>query len=194
MKIPKNAQRAYAIASFIGTTLKCYDTEDTDLHKLELQCKKAMKVFSIKAGTDETMALADRLVAVWQDLQDNYSYTIDEDSLPALIEGISMIVSPKDFKDFFGVVPFYKAQHQYYVDYPNIMRSVNGMNSSLNNLLGTQSVRMVKPKVVVPKVKKPKPKSKAQKAHEKRVEEARMRAINVKSFLRDRIAKAKGEK
>lgn len=75
------------------------------------------------------------------------------------------------------------------------MRSVNGMNSSLNALLGTKSVHLQKPKVIVPKVKKPKSKSKSkkQKAHEKRVEEEKQRVVNVKSFLRDRVAKAKGE-
>ncbi len=192
-KIPKNTQRAYAVASFLGATLKEYDVDSPELHKLDLQAKKAMKVFSVQVGKAATMELANRLVVVWQDLHDNHSHKIDEDSLPALIEGISMIIPPKEFKEFFGIVPFYKHRHQYYVDYPNIMRSVNGMNSSLNELLGTKSVHLQKPKVIVPKVKKPKPKSKKQKLHEKRVEEEKQRVVNVKSFLRDRVAKAKGE-
>lgn len=63
-KIPKNVQRAYAVASFLGATLKEYEVDNPELHKLELQAKKAMKVFSVKVGKTATMELANRLVVV----------------------------------------------------------------------------------------------------------------------------------
>ena len=189
--VPKNIKRAYAVASYIGASLKAYTVDDPELHKLELQCKKAMAVFSKKVGKDGTMELANKLGDLWQELGDKHSHTIDEDSVPALIEGISMIVSPKEFKTFLGVPQYYKDRHQYYKDYPKIMDSVNSLNYKLNELLGTKSVTLQKPKVKVPKVKKPREKSKAQKRHEAEVLAEEQRVESVTKFLRDRIAKAK---
>ena len=190
-KIPKNVQRAYAIASYIGASLKVYEVADPELHQLELQCKRAMRVYSAKAGKQQTLALADKLGDLWQELGGKYSHTIDENSVPALIEGISMIISPKDFKDFIGVSPYYKHRHQYYADYWKIMDSANSLNWKLNELLGTKSVVMQKPKVIKPKIKKERTKTKKLNKHEKQIIADREKNERITSFLRDRIKSAR---
>lgn len=195
-KPSKNTQRAYAIASYIGASLKTYEVNDPELDRLHLQVKRAMRVYTKKVGADATLALADKLGDLWVELGAKHSATIDEDSVPALIEAFCMVLPPKEFKDFLGIPPYYKEEHQFGKHYKAIMKSTNGLNSELNKLLGTKSVIMQKPKIKVPKIKKPrvKVKSKAQKAHEKRIADERGRQERVSGFLRDRIAKNKGQK
>lgn len=189
----KNIKRAYAIASYMATSLKAYKQESVELQRLELQCLRAMRVFTKQFGYNETMLLSKDLGDLWQYLYDNHSSTIDEDSVPALIEAMGMIIHPKDHKDFLGVPTYNDETNQHNKHYNAIMGSVNAMNWELNKLLGTKSVTLQKPKPKKVKVKRPKVKSKAQKAHEKRIEDEKQRVERVTSFLRDRVAKARGE-
>ena len=187
----KNAKRAYAVASYIGASLKAYEVSDPELDRIALQTKRAMQVYSYKMGKEATLELADKLGDLWQELGDKYSHTIDEDNVPALIEGIAMIMPPKEFKQFFGVSPYYKEEHQNCKDYRKIMDSVNNLNHELNKLLGTKSVVMQKPKIKSTEVKKPKGKTKAQLKHEAEVQRIADEKAKKKKALQEMIAKAK---
>jgi len=200
-KIPKSVSKAFAIATYISTTL--HDMEgyqDEELEVLHLRSNNAMKVFSAKVGHHQYWEISDKLGDIWVELAKRNDGEIKEESLPALVECMCMLIHPKNFKEFFGVAPYVRDRHIYFSDYANIALATLELDKALNDLLGTKSYVLQKPKAKVVKAKKKKERSKnkkpvktkqkPQRVIKKLIEKKERKEENMKS-LRERIAEAK---
>ena len=186
----RNIQRMFAVTSYIGATLKAYDIENYELTRLQKQCNKAMNVYAIKTGSVHYNELSDKLGDIWGELGKKHNNVIEEDSVPALVEAIGMLVLPKDYKDFLGLSQYTTDVSNCGKDYSSIAESVLALNESINGLLGTKSVTLMKPKEKK-KVKKVRTKSTKLNAHQKEVLEIQQRNERVTASLKDMIAKAR---
>jgi len=198
-KIPKNINKSFAIATFIATVLRDLEPyPDAELKKLHLQSKRAMNVFYSKVGDYQYHTLLEKLSAIWKELADRNENTMKEESIPVLVECLAMIITPKDFREFFATKAYVRDRHIYFMDYKNIALGTLELDKELNKLLGTKSYGLIKPKEVVVKVKKPKnkkekkrkEKTKPNRVIKKLVEKKERKKKNL-SALADRIAKAK---
>ncbi len=198
-KPPRNYQKAFALSTFIKSTLKDYDsTKEPEIAQIDLQCQRLMNVYFIEGGKKHFDELSDKLGDIWVYLLTrNENNSIKEDDVPALIECMCMIIPPKDFKDMFGVDPYMRDRHMYYQSYPIIVDNVMELDKELNNLLGTKPYALMKPKEKEVKVKKEREKSK-KKSKEKTVSSKKIKAVKKKKAhannmqtIRERIAQAK---
>ena len=199
MRVPRNIQKAFSLSTYIATILKDFDSsKHPEITQLRLQSKRVMQVFYSKVGNINYHELSDKLGDIWEKLDKKHGGTIKEESLPALIDCMCMIVHPNDFKKMFGVKPYHRDRHYYFKEYPEIAMAVLDLDYELNALFGTKPYALQKPKEKVVKAKKARDKSK-KKAKVKTVSSKKVKTVMKKKAkhaenilsLRERIAQAK---
>lgn len=195
----RNYQKAFALSTFIASTLKDYDTsKDREILSIYNQSKQVMQSYHPISGVDHFNELTDKLGNIWVYLLTrNESNSIKEDDVPALIEAMCMIIAPLEFENMFGIKPYIRDRHIYYTAYPLIVSNVMELDKELNKLLGTKPYSIVKPKKEVVKAKKERDKSK-KKVKEKIVNANKLKKSTARkskdknmTTLRDMIAKSK---
>ena len=122
-----------------------------------------MQVFFTQAGPKIYWDLSNQCGNIWEKCGEDNKKGIAIERLPVFIECLSMIIPPKDFKDFLGVNPYIKNKHMYFKDYKNIAFNVLEMNDGLNELLETKSYVLFKPKVKEVKIKEKRERDKKKK-------------------------------
>ena len=152
--IPKNVKKAFAIATYIATALHAFEeahTLEEELIKLQLQVARAMKVFGAIGGTEMYLYLSDKNGDMWETLSQKNGFMLKEESLPLLVEYLCMLIPPKDFKEFIGVLPYSRERHLYMTEYPMVVKSVIMLNEELNSFYGTKFYTLPLPKKEVTK-------------------------------------------
>lgn len=190
----KATNKMFAIASIIGATLKSSNTGDPKLLNLAVQSNKAMQVYSIKVGHTAYWEVSEAIKKIWFALAEKHENKLEHDEVPVFIQYVCMLVPENNFKSFLMVPPYTINKELSKEKNLAIVKSVLDLDNELNKLFGTRAHTVTKPKQKIAKLKKQRDKSK-KKQKEKTVSRSKLkeaeRKQNVRSFLRDRIAKAK---
>lgn len=197
MKVPpKTAQRAYAVASFIITSLRFNDDKDAALARVHLQAVRAMKVFAHKSPKPWFDEFINKLGDFWEAAGVKYDMKIEIKDSDVLVEALCCILPPKEFKSFFATSPYETKKSESSSEFRKACFIAAELSDMLNDFLGTKPAFVDLPKKKKVKEKKPRPKSKKQKLHEKRQAEAieaKKKKEEVRQKLKDIVAAAKAK-
>jgi hypothetical protein len=186
--------KAFAIASVIGAVLVSNQNGEPKLLALQVQINRAMKVFSIKAGYKLYWTVSNQIGKFWDEIAKRHQNTILEEEVPKFVEYLCMLIPPKDFKTFLGLSPYRTSINIDNETNRNILKSILLLDQQLNDFIGTKAYTLTKPKEKIQKIKKKRDISKKKKKilqpTRNQIKE-RERHAKVKSFLKDKIAKAK---
>ena len=192
MKTPsKNTQRAYAVTTFMMTSLIDKEYSNLELKKIHMQCARAMRVFSAKVDPSWFESFIDAIGDIWERIGPKGDFKIKASDAGVLVEAFSYLITPKDHKDFLGVAPYSDSTTHNSESFKRALSIALAADTQLNELLGTKSVALRRPKVKKAKVKKPREKSKKQKKHEEEVLRIANAKRKKKETLREMIRKAK---
>ena len=187
-------KKAFAIASIIGSALHDNRTSIVKLNILKLQASKAMKVYAKKVGLKEYFILTEQIAQIFEQLEKKHSNEIPIEQMPVFIELICNLIPPDHFKKFLVVSPYSTGSVEMEpAIYASVCNSILELDNSLNKLLNTEPYTLPIRKKKVQKIRQPTIKKKeptVKKKRQKVIREAKRRK-KVKSFLKDRIAKAK---
>ena len=190
-----NTKKAFAIASIIGSAFHDNRTSIIRLNTLKMQSKKAMQVYAKKVGLKEYFKLTDEIASIFDKLEQKHNNNIPIEQMPVFIELICNLIPPDHFKKYFAIGPYSTGSVEMEpAVYASVCNSVIELDSGLNKLLNTKPYTLPIRKKKVQKIAKPDSKKKK----EPTIKKKRMKVIReaqrkkrVKSFLKDRIAKAK---
>jgi hypothetical protein len=195
-KPDKPTIKAFAIALAIGSILKSYSNGDPRIVALQLQIRRASRVFSMKAGSKMYFDIADKVGKSWQAMLNKNDYIITEEDTIQFVEFLGFLISPEHYKKFLGVSQYRANLKTEPEAYRKIAVDVLQYEHELNRVLGTKpytmSIFKKKEKVKVKKERsKPnKSKTKTKAISGSKLKEAQRKA-SVRSFLRDKIKQAK---
>ncbi|MEA3523317.1 MAG: hypothetical protein U9R50_10100 [Campylobacterota bacterium] len=193
----RSTQKMFAVASCIGSALKAMDDKSDFYKLLDRQVNLGMKVFN-KKDPEMYWKISKDVSEVWGELAKERSNTIPEDTIVELVNAFSNLVPEKAFKAFLkhpqpslGNIEMSKEHFKAICD------SALRLDTRFNELFGTKSYRVPLPVIKKEKIKKTRDKSKKV-IKEKTISKSKLkeakRKENVRSFLKDRIAKAKENK
>ena len=192
MKVPsKNIQRAYAVTTFMMTSLRDKEYETLEIKKIHMQCARAMRVFASKVDPAWFDEFIDKIGDIWEGVGPKGEFKIKSKDAGVLVEAFSYLITPKDHKDFIGVSPYSNSETHDTESFKRALSIALAADTQLNKFIGTKSVVLQKPKVRIVKVKKPKEKSKKQKKHEEEILRVANAKIEKKATLQAMIRKAK---
>ncbi len=194
MKKPsKNTKKCFLIASFMGSVMKAHQPDIRELQILHRQIDRAMKVYSVTAGKQEYHDLTSEGFKIWKVLSEEYSTRLESDEVEIFVDLMGTLIPPKNYEEYLAVPPFISIKNLEPETMLRVCKSLLALNGLVNELLGTSSYRVPLPTVKKVKVKRVRDKSKRVKKDEvvskSKLKEAERKG-NVRSFLRDRIAKA----
>lgn len=176
----------------MGSVMKAHQPEVRELQILHRQINRAMKVYSITAGKQEYFDLTTEGFKIWKILSEEYSTRLESDEVEIFIDLMGTLVPPKNYEEYLAVPPFISIKKLEPETMLRVCKSLLALDGLVNDLLGTTSYRVPLPAMKKVKVKKERDKSKKVKKDEvvskSKLKEAE-RKSNVRSFLRDRIAK-----
>lgn len=194
--IPRNVKHAFLISSYMGSVLK-YNKEGTpQLNALHRRINQGMQRFAIIGGSRAYNELSNEGARIWKELSEVHHTLLKGNETEIFVEMLGSLMSPKNHKDFLGMDHFKTKERVDDDKYAAMCYSVLDLNDKVNELLGTksQAYPLLKPKVKKEKKKREKStKKKDTKVSRTKLKEAERRAKS-RSFLRDRIAKAKSNK
>ncbi len=197
-KLTPEINKCFALASVIGASLYANHDGNIRLNALVLQSRQAMRVYASKVGMRKFHFMTDEVAKLFEKLTANHGTTIKIDEMPIFIESLCTLIPPQHFKKFFGISPFRTNIHTMRPEkYASISNSLLKLNDDINNLLGTKSYTLPVQKKKIIKVKQERDKSSKvtkQKTKSSKAIKESNRKKNVKSFLQDKIAKAKEQK
>ena len=180
-----NVNRAYAVASCIGATLKASPNPTPELVRVERQVNRMMKVYSRKVGRKHYWKTSALVEKVWIELADKYSNVIHEDSINVLSLTIGHLLNEQTYKEVLAIPQPGIPDDVDSEDFRKICESTLRLNDEFNRIFGTKSAiySIYKPKMKEPKKERPKIKSKGQIKHEDEVKEHKMSNQRKKEFF-----------
>ena len=196
MKIPRNVKKAFLIASYMGSVLKYYKEGRPVLSALHMRIDNGMQRYCLIAGRREYHGLANSGSDIWERLSTKHHTKLSLEETEIFVELLGSLLSPKDHQDFLAMEHFTTKVKTDDEKYSKMCHSVLDLNDEVNELLGTKSVvhSVIKPKPK--KEKRERDKSKKSKSEiresKAKIKEAERKA-KARNFLRDKIAKARGE-
>lgn len=195
---PKTAQRAYAVASFIITTLRGVSEEamGPKLAKVHHQAVQAMRVFVYKSDKQWFAEFIDKLGEIWEKVGNRYGVGVKIENAPMLAEALQYMIPDNEFKQFFATTKYYNPESYEDPDFRKSCLISADLSDEISALTGARPVSELLPKKKAKKEKKPREKSKKQKLHEKREAEARERKAKreeTRQKLREIVAAAKAK-
>ena len=184
-KPSKNVDRAYAVISCIGATIKASTNLTPELIRVERKVNMMMKVYSKKAGRKHYWRTSAVIQQVWEELAAKYSNVIHEDSINVLSIAIGQLINEKTYKELLTINQLPIPDDVDPVDFKKICESTLRLNDRFNEIFGTNSAiySIYRPKTKEPKKERPKIKSKNQVKHESEVKEHRMSNQRKKEFF-----------
>ncbi len=190
----KDTQKVFAIASTLGAVLMSHNNGEPKLIALQVQINKAMKVFYRMAGHKEYWRISNEVQKLWLKVAKKHENNILEEEIPVFVEYLSLLVPKAHFKTFLSLQPYRTDKTIRPEINTGVCKSVLTLDEEFNQFFGTSAYTVSKPKQVVSKVKKQRDKSKktttTKQPSKSKLKEAQ-RKSNTRSFLRDKIAKAK---
>lgn len=194
--IPRNVKKAFLISSYMGSVLKYHKEGTTKLLALHKRINNGMNRYALVAGGKEYFNLAKSGEDIWVKLSERHKTTLTKEETEIFIELLGYVLSPKDYKDFLAMEQYKTAVRTTDEIYARMCESVLDLNDEVNELLGTKSCAhaLIKPKAE--KIKKQRDKA-VKKVSEGKVSRNKRkeaeRKAKARSFLRDVVAKAKGD-
>ncbi len=199
--VPRNVLKSFSIASIVGAMLGAANNGDPKLIALSIQINRAMKVFSIKAGSKTYWAVSNQVHEIWVEIAAKHNNTLNEDELSVFIEMVCSLISKKDFKEFLNMNTYVTTEKMADDKKSGILMTVLSLDKQLNKLYGTPPVatrdtlglilnKTIKPKRVKKKRDSSNKMIKVKTASSGKLKEAERKASS-RNFLRDRIANAK---
>jgi hypothetical protein len=153
-KAPKNAQKAFAVVSCVGSAIKIVDQRTVKHNALFLQAGKARSVFRKVAGNKTYFTIDAGLTEIWTRLSKKHDTLLTEDSLGVYIEMLCMLIPPKDFKEFMGVSAYRSKAEVDPKTYATMAKSILDLDHELNLFLDTNPYSIPLPKKKIEKIKK----------------------------------------
>jgi len=149
-KIAKNENKAFAIATFIATSLHGVNVYgNVELRALHIRAQRFMQGYSKKVGTKQYWVVSNNLGDIWKEIAAKRGENdVPDESIPLLVECLGLLIPPNDFDNFFGYSPYSDPQHLYYADYADVSSGVLELDGKLNDMFGTvpYSLSLVRPK------------------------------------------------
>lgn len=195
MKKPtKNMDRAYAVISCIGATLKSADSPSYELKIVQDRVNKMMQVYNVKVGKKHYWEVSNKVKDVWTELASRHSNIVSETSVCVLAEVLCNLLHKKTFEELLACTqPEIHEGGISKEDFRKICQSSLSLSDEFNKIFGTKNIvyTISKPKAKKVKKEKVKKKSKAQLKHEEEQEKIRIAKENKKKALQEMIRKAK---
>jgi len=193
----KRAKKAYALTSYVNAMIRDAGLSTLNTMALLRQCKLAMNGYFKHVGPIIYMEHTDELAEIYTSLNDRFDVKITDVESAVFIEIILNLLPKKDMKDFL-LLNFNSGCVLDADRMEMLVSTALELDKLLNELLGTHvtatkesllKIFASKPK----KVKKTRDKkvSKKQLAHLAEVEAIKASKERKKTFLQERIAKAK---
>ena len=168
---------------------KKYDS--LELKKVHMQCARAIRVFSSKVDPVWFDDFINSIGDIWESVGNAQGIKTLQSDAGLLVEAFGYMLSPKEYKEFLGVSQYTNEDTHSKEEFRGALKISLGLNTELNEFLGTKSVALQKPKMKVTKVKKPREKSKKQKKHEADMKKIADSKIQKKQTLQEIVRKAR---
>jgi len=153
MTIPKNVQKAFAVSNILHRVIVLMETDNVDIHKLEIRTKNAVSVFARKASF-EAKLIDGEITSIWTKLAKDHSNSLNMRELEVYVEYLCMLIRPNDFYEYLKVKPF---TTEYVVTNEKdrtITSAILSLDKELNRFFDIKPYALTKPKEKVKKEKK----------------------------------------
>jgi len=186
-KLTPKIRKAFALSSIAGAMMMSSMNGNLQLAHLKVQIDKAMKVFSLKAGSREYYRISDVVQEIWLKMAERHNNTLDEDEILVFIEMVLGLLPKQDMKEFLGM--HFKTREKLRDDKKSmLLATVLDLDGELNKVFGTTATatRESLGRIIVKPIKAKKAKTKNR---DKAVPAVRKKLRNRIKYQRDKNRK-----